>query len=129
MSGSLSFVIDDEEGLIRVAGRGMWTPEQAAIHFIELHRAILGLRAIRKPVLVLVDLREAAVQTAEVAEAVRDGTSRIYRDADHVAVVYASTLVILQIKRAARVPNLASFQDMDEAMTWLRARRGVVQGD
>lgn len=55
------------------------------------------------------------------------GTGRIYRDADYVAVVYASTLVILQIERAAQVPNLSSFQDMDEAMAWIRASRDAAQ--
>jgi hypothetical protein len=122
----LSFEMDDEEGLVRVRGAGLWTPEQTAIHFIELHRAIIGLRAVRRKVLVLVDLREAAVQSAETAAAVRDGTARMYREADYVAIVHASQLVAMQMKRAAAVPNLAAFDAMDAALGWLRARRDAM---
>jgi hypothetical protein len=123
MSGHLSFEMDDAENLVRVRGTGLWTPDQTAIHFIELHRAIRALRAVHRKVLVLVDLREAAVQTSETATAVRDATARIYRAADYVAIVYASQLVAMQMKRAAQIPQLATFNDMDQALDWIRARR------
>jgi hypothetical protein len=126
MSGSLSFEMDDAESIVRVRGVGLWTPEQAMLHFLALHRAIAGLRAVRRKVLVLVDLREAAVQSAETAEAVSVGTARIYGAADHVAIVHASMLVAMQMKRAAQVPGLASFADLDEALAWIRAKRDVI---
>jgi hypothetical protein len=126
MSGQLCFEMDDVETIVRVRGTGLWTPEQTIIHFIALHRAILGLRAVRRKVLVLVDLRKAAVQTAETADAVRDGTARLYRDADFVAVVCESQLVAMQMKRAAQVPNLAIFSDLDAAMAWIREKRDVM---
>jgi hypothetical protein len=122
MAGELTFDMDHREGFIRVCGTGLWTPEQAAVHFIALRQAIEGLRAIRQPVLVLVDLSAAAVQTASVAEAVSDGTMRIYRDADYVALIAGTTLLRLQMKRSAKVENLEIFNEAEQAVTWLRAR-------
>jgi hypothetical protein len=123
MSGELNFEMDRERGFICVRGTGMWTPEQASVHFVKLRQAIGGLRAIRQPVLVLVDLTGALVQTAGVAEAVSHGTARIYNDADFVALVAASVLLGLQMKHAAKVPNFAVFSEMDLALEWLAARR------
>lgn len=126
MGGELTFAMDDRNGLIRVRGVGMWTAEQADAHFIELRRAIEGLRAIRRPVLVLVDLSAANVQTGEVAEAISDGTARIYRDADFVALVAGTALLGLQMKRAAKVPNFAVFSELRPALDWLALRRADV---
>lgn len=123
MAGELSFEMDREGGFIRVRGTGMWTVEQASAHFIALHHVIGTLRAIRQPVLVLVDLSAAAVQTAAVAEQVGEGTARIYREADFVALVAGTTLLALQMKRASKAPNLAVFNDMAPAIGWIEARR------
>lgn len=127
MPGDLSFEMDHREGFIRVRGTGMWTPEQASVHFVQLRQAIEGLRAIRQPVLVLVDLSRANVQTGEVAEAITHGTSRIYNDADYVALVAASVLLAMQMRHAAKAPNLAVFTDMMLAMDWLVARRAEMR--
>jgi hypothetical protein len=94
---------------------------------VKLRQAIEGLRAIRQPVLVLVDLSRANVQTGEVAEAITHGTSRIYNDADYVALVAASVLLAMQMRRAAKAPNLAVFTDMMLAMDWLVARRAEMR--
>jgi len=127
MSGELGFEMDRREGFVRVYGTGMWTPEQASVHFVKLRQAIQGLRAIRQPALVLVDLSRAAVQTAEVAEAVSHGTTMIYRDADFVSLVTPSALLALQMKRAAKVPNLAVFGEIGPALDWLAARRAEMR--
>ena len=123
MSGELSFEMDHREGFIRVRGTGLWTAEQASVHFVKLRQAVEGLRAIRQPVLVLVDLSRAAVQPSDVAEAVSHGTARMYRDADFVALIASSVLLGMQMKRAAKVSNFAVFTEMDPALEWLAARR------
>ncbi len=128
MSGELTFEMDHRDGLVRVRGTGLWTPEQVSVHFVALRRAIDGLRAIRQPVLVLVDLRQAAVQMMHVAQAVTDGTSRIYGNADYVALVAGSTLLGMQMKHMAKVPNFAVFSEMEPALDWLAARRGALRG-
>lgn len=127
MDGTLTFEIDRPEGLIRVRGTGLWTAAQASVHFVKLRHAIESLRAIRLPVLVLVDLSESAVQTADVAEAVSHGTASIYRDADFVALVAGSALLGMQMKRAAKVPNMAVFNDVAPALAWLETRRATLR--
>lgn len=127
MPGELSFEMDHREGFIRVRGAGMWTPEQASVHFVKLRQAIEGLRAIRQPVLVLVDLSLATVQTGEVAEAISHGTARIYNEADYVALFAGSVLLAMQMKHAAKVPNFAVFTEMALAQDWLVARRAEMR--
>jgi hypothetical protein len=58
-----------------------------------------------------------------VAEAVRHGTARIYRDADFVAVVIAPILLGIQMKRASSARNVALFGEMTQALEWLAQRR------
>ena len=123
MSGDLTFEMDHVEGFIRVFGTGIWTPEQASVHFVQLRQAVEGLRAIRQPVLVLVDLTAADLQPTAVAEAVRHGTARVYRDADFVAVVVASILLGIQMKRASSARNVALFGEVTQALDWLAQRR------
>ncbi len=127
MSGSLTFEMDDPDGFVRVRGTGFWTPEQAAFHFIALRHAVEGLRAIRRPVFVLVDLAAAALQPDRVMEAVSDGTASIYGDADFVAMVVGTRLLGLQMRRAHRAPNFAIFQAVEPAAAWLQMRRAELR--
>lgn len=127
MPGELTFEMDHDRGFIRVCGTGVWTPEQASVHFVKLRQAVEGLRAIRQPVLVLVDLSGAALQPSEVTEAVSHGTGRIYSDADFVAVVVASILLGVQIKRASQARNVTLFGEIDGALAWLAAKRAEVR--
>ncbi len=123
MAGELTFEMDHREGIIRVRGTGMWTPEQASAHFVALHHAIESLRAIRQSVFVLVDLSGAVVQTAAVAEEVRAGTARIYGETDFVALIAGTALLAMQMKYVAKAPNMAVFSEMAPAMGWIQARR------
>ena len=91
MNGDLSFTVDERAALVRVTGRGMWSAERTATHFNTLDKALQRMRRQRGDARVLVDLREAAVQTAQTAEVMKQWTARIYRDVDRVAVVCATT--------------------------------------
>lgn len=119
MDGTLSFDINEHDGFATVAGAGMWTPAQAEAHFRDLDRAITRLRRIHGSVRVLVDLREASVQTAETAGVVRNWTGRIYRGVDRVAVVCATALLAMQMKRAADIETLATFHEIELARAWI----------
>lgn len=123
MDGTLSFTVDHDDGYVVISGGGMWSPAQADEHFRELDRAILKLRREHKQLRVLVDLREASVQTPETVAVMRNWTGRIYRDADRVAVVCATALLALQIKRATDIETRATFHDMATAEAWLGPRR------
>lgn len=119
MDGHLSFEADLAAGFVTVSGSGMWSPARTETHFRELDHVVLKIRREHSSVRVLVDLREASVQTAETAAIVREWTTRIYRTADRVAVVCATALLALQIKRAAHVETLATFHEIEPAMTWI----------
>lgn len=123
MYGHLSFKADLVDGFVTVSGTGMWSAERAATHFRDLERAILKIRREHGAVRVLVDLHAAAVQTAETAAVVREWTGRIYRAADRVAVVCATALLAMQIKRMADVDTLATFHEIGPAEQWIGPRR------
>jgi|GEM_PF-2432291 len=122
MDGSLSFNVDLDDGYVTVAGSGMWTAERAEQHFRNLQYAVLKLRREHRRVLVLVDLRAAAVQTPETAAIIHAWTGRIYRSVDRVAVVCATALLALQIKRASDIETLATFHELAAAEAWIGSR-------
>jgi len=119
MDGELGFEIDHEDGLVTVTGTGMWSAAHAAAHFQELERAVLKLRREHGSVRVLVNLRGAAVQTRDTAAVMRAWTGRIYRVADRVAVVCATALLALQIKRHAEIDTMATFHELAAAQAWV----------
>ena len=115
----LSFEANLADGFVTVLGAGMWSAERTEAHFRELERTVLKIRREHGSVRVLVDLREASVQTAETAAVMREWTTRIYRVADRVAVVCATALLALQIKRAADATTLATFHEIEPAIAWI----------
>jgi hypothetical protein len=125
MNGDLSFTVDERAALVRVTGRGMWSAERTATHFNTLDKALQRMRRQRGGARVLVDLREATVQTAQTAEVMKQWTARIYRDVDRVAVVCATALLALQIKHSAQVPDLATFLQVEPAQAWVLADKAA----
>jgi hypothetical protein len=119
MPGRLSTI--EENDILHVSGAGLWAPTLADRHFRELHQLVLRRRAAQQSVLVLVDLTQAPVQTVETAQVIHEQTGRIYREADRVAVVCATMLLALQIKHAAKIGNMSTFEAVEPALLWLRA--------
>ena len=118
-SGYLSIDLDRMIGIIRVRGVGMWTPEQAQVYFDEMARITEPMRAIKAPVRVLIDLREAPVQSAATANAMANGQINYDRQRDRVAFVCLSKLFAMQLKRG--VPSIHSgyFESEEDALAWL----------
>lgn len=121
MNGSLSIEVDHLNGFVTIVGVGMWSPERTETHFRDLERAILKIRREHGKVRVFVDLRGASVQTAETAAVMNIWTRRIYRACDRVAVVCATALLAMQIKRSAEVDVLATFHEIEPARRWMHA--------
>ncbi|OJY65976.1 MAG: hypothetical protein BGP16_06120 [Sphingobium sp. 66-54] len=119
MAGSIGFEIVPGSGLFLVHCEGMWTPDQARAHFARMEQSVRTLRRMRRPVRVLVDLRAAHVQTPETSAVMAQGSDRVHRAADRVAFVGANALHALQVKRDVTEPQIAVFQDMDEARAWV----------
>jgi hypothetical protein len=118
MDNELGFEIDG--GLIRVSGNGIWSPEQAATHFRNLERAVGKVRRDHGKVSVLVDLRQAAVQPSETAAIIHEETTRIYSEADRIAIVCPTALLALQMKRGVNIASLATFHEMEPALRWVQ---------
>lgn len=108
-------------GVIRVLGQGQWSTEQLELHFTALGGLIEERRRAGDKILVLADLRDSLVQDGAVVERLGRATSGIYRDGDRIAVVVASSLLKMQLKRVANVANVEFFVSMNAARTWLVA--------
>lgn len=109
-------------GIVYIIGRGFWEDDLIDRHFIELRRTAALARRNASFVRVLVDLRDAAVQSPAVAAKIKNETRLIWTEADRIAVVLQSTLAKLQIKRVVDGGNHASFTRIDDARRWLGLR-------
>jgi hypothetical protein len=67
----------------------------------------------------LVDLREAPVQSPQVAALLHDAISRMYRPPERAAIVVASSLVKIQMQRGFHPDTHAIFQSLKAAELWL----------
>ena len=118
-SGYLSIDPDHTAGIIRVRGVGMWTPQQAQVYFDEMARITQPIRALKAPVRVLIDLREAPVQSAATADAMASGSSNYDPQWDRVAFVCLSKLFAMQLKRSLPGMHSGFFETEDDALAWL----------
>ena len=118
-SGYLSIDPDHTAGIIRVRGVGMWTPQQAQVYFDEMARITQPIRALKAPVRVLIDLREAPVQSAATAEAMANGSANYDPQRDRVAFICLSKLFGMQLKRSIPSVISAFFEDEAEALAWV----------
>ena len=71
---------------------------------------------------VLLDRRDSPVQSAEFAEAIRVQGITLYNPNNYIAVVLASALAQMQLKRIVTETRTHQFMDMGEAEAWLRAQ-------
>lgn len=114
------------DGIIRVTGAGMWTPEGVALHFRELDGLVKVARARHGLARVLVDLRDAPVQTQDTAAALGKWTSTVYKPVDRVATIYSATLLAMQIKHRVEIFQIAMFREPEPAVEWLLAAADAV---
>jgi len=121
MPNSLSISANPGQPCILVTGKGLWTPDQIETHFRKLEADLHAMRKRAGAARVLVDLGEANVQTAEVAEQMHHWTARIYQARDRVAVICQTALLAMQIKHRVKVYNRRIFPDREAAMAWLLA--------
>ena len=119
MPNSLSISASVRQPYVTVTGKGFWTPASLEQHYRRLDRDLRAMRARAGSARVLVDLSEAAVQTAETAAVMQRWTASIYRETDQVAVICATQLLAMQVRRQAQIRNLKTFTGKQEAIAWL----------
>lgn len=123
MKGGQTFEIDRAAGIVRIVGTGMWSPQDARAHFLEIEQALRPLRSAGMTLIFLVDMRKAVVQSQETAMAMRSGAMRMHKSTDIVAVVTSTMLHALQVKKVTSISRLATFSSMAEAATWAEIQR------
>ncbi|RYD26515.1 MAG: hypothetical protein EOP89_06860 [Lysobacteraceae bacterium] len=106
-------------GVVYVVGRGFWSNDVVDAHFRELRRTAAFVRRSNTVIKVLVDLRDASVQSPAVAAKIKNETRLIWSDADRIAVVLQSALARMQITRVVNSGNHASFVALEDARSWL----------
>jgi hypothetical protein len=116
-----AFDVVQSENFIRVTGRGFWSVKQIDDHFARLERTLDESRLAQDSALVLVDLRDATVQAAAVADRLGWWTERLYSAQDRVAIVLASSLLKAQMRRVPMAATRELFLSPMAALTWLTA--------
>lgn len=119
--GRLSISVDTGRNLIRVVGEGFWTAEYVANHIREFEAVLLRARSSPVPSRTIVDLRNAPVQSPEVAAKLHEAMVRMYRAPERAAIVVGSSLVKMQMKRGFDPKTHAVFLSFSAAETWLSA--------
>lgn len=119
--GSVGHKWDEQAGLIRVRGEGLYSLSQVEEHFRTLGATIAHIRASHGRVRVLVDIRDGVVQSAEVAQAVSRWQGRLYSPGDRVALIVKSALHKMQMRRVVNLQITEMFVSETAARTWLKA--------
>lgn len=105
--------------MINVVGRGFWSLNYIRDHIREFEAVLLKFRDAPEPARTLVDLREAPVQSPEVAAELHRAMCRIYRPPERAAIVVASSLVKMQMARGFDPRTHSVFLSLEEAEAWL----------
>ena len=118
--GDLTIEVDRNQNLLKVVGRGFWPLPYLVDHLRQFEGALAEARRSLKPSRTLVDLRDAPVQSPDVAAYPHDAISRMYRPPERAAIVVGSSLVKMQMKRGFDPQIHAVFLTLREADDWLR---------
>lgn len=110
---------DRSTNFLRVVGRGFWTMDHAVEHLRGFEILLHEGRRMARPSRTLVDLREAAVLAPDVADYVHNTIRVMYRPPERAAILVASTLAKLQMRRGLNPETHQLFTSLDEAMRWL----------
>ena len=121
--GSLTAKYDPSTGVVRMFGAGLWQMSIVRKHFADLEAALAQARRYHPDVLVFCDLSTASVQMKEVGEEIEQFTERAYHPTDRIAVVLASSVLKMQMRRVVRQATFETFLSATAAYTWLTAHQ------
>ena len=121
LQGSLTIAVDRARNIIKVDGRGFWSVDYVSAHIREFEAVLIDARRSGQPSRTLVDLRDAPVQAPEVAAMLHAAMCRMYRPPERAAIIVASSLVKMQMKRGFNPETHAVFTSETAADLWLNA--------
>jgi hypothetical protein len=119
--GELTISLDRAANQISVVGRGFWSLGYVREHLRAFEAVLLEARCNERPSRTLVDLRDAPVQSPEVATHLHNAICRMYRPPERAAIVVASSLVKIQMQRGFNPETHAVFLSLKAAEQWLGA--------
>ena len=111
-------ILLDPEGILHIRIDGVWTRAEVDAFFAALVPYHATARTAHGRVLALVTI--ASIQSPLVALHVRDHALAIKRPGDRTAMVVATPLSKLQIKRIASTEGFGLFTEPEAALAWLR---------
>lgn len=117
--GKLYFIaFEPDTRVTKVQIGGFWTQGDAEQFCVRLEPFIRYSQQEFGRALLLVDRREAPVQSTEVA-AILGGNSLMLTGDDRLALIVESRLTAMQFKRVLQHGQSKIFESPDEAMAWL----------
>lgn len=114
-----SVAIDALTKVVQVKCSGFWSPEEAKCYLDQIVKTIGAARSRNKNIRVLVNNRDASVQTLAAIDEIGDMISRAYRPEDRLAIVLGSQLLKRQMDRLPAIAITRIFVGVDEANEWL----------
>lgn len=111
--------LDMTSGVITIVAGDDWTEAAIREHFDELDRMADDARGRHGIARVLADLSHTSIRPADTAELYRQRAAQLYRPTDRLAMVTASRLYAMQLRRTMPDCDASVFPTFPEAMAWL----------
>lgn len=118
----MSFDVEPERDLVRIALAGFFTPDDVACFVGARDAAHRRLRCAANAHSTLVDMRAMEIQAQETVAAFQQVLSDPRTRSRRLAFVVARSLARMQIRRAADARDAAYFTTIEEAEAWLTAK-------
>lgn len=118
-AGTIGFCVDYESGVIRAYGEGFWSVEQAGAYREKWIVAVRKIHGLGKSARILIDVRKAMIQAAEVPATLLRDIGDLYRPDDRIAMLVVNKLLKMQIQRVAGSDIRRYFSTPEAAETWL----------
>lgn len=113
------FAFDPMIDAVCVILTGQWSMTTADAYMQAVVDNIRSAPGTARPRKALFDLRNCALHSRDVAEALAEFHARVTPDMDRVALVVASTLDGMQAKRIGKAREVQTFDTVAAARDWL----------
>ena len=110
---------DPITSVIQIECSGFWLRDEARLYVKQIADNVGAARAHGSGLRVLINNRDAAVQTSEVLAELGSMIVNVYKRADRMAIVVNSQLLKRQMERLPTVAVTRVFVSLDDATDWL----------
>ena len=111
---------DRTQGVVRMIVEGFFDVQTLHLHFVENTAFVAQWNREQRPIRVLIDAVRLLPHSVEGQAIVQNAIQRIYRPGDRVAILVASSLVKMQMRRSHTHGGIINFfVTAEKAMDWL----------